>query len=129
MLNPRSPGPAIDRHPDLERVLRREAVKAQRRQQADYTAGHATRGLRQMMSLSSRAAGESVQAATDALDQASHEQSPELGPGDSGALQIPRAGDAQSLQHLLRLFRRGYSCHNSSNSINKCQGNVTCLWK
>ena len=98
MLDPWSPGFAIDRHPHLERVLRRQAVKTQRRQQADDAGRHAARSLRQMLPFRARGPRETVKAATDAFEQASLEQPPKLGPGDSGALQVPRANDAHHLQ-------------------------------
>jgi hypothetical protein len=101
MLDPRPPGLAIDGHPHLEGVLRREPVEAERREQANDAAGNPARGLGEIAPLAPGHPGKRVQTAADPLDAAALGEAAELGTGDTGPLQVARAGDTDPPEDAL----------------------------
>jgi len=125
MIDARPPRLAVDGQPDLERVLGREAVEAQGREEADDAARDAPGDLDQILALREGGAGTAVQAAADALDAALVQEPPDARPREPRPFELAGAGDPLSIQQLEGTPGPCLWCHKTSALMNKCRGIVT----
>jgi len=88
------------RDPHLGRRLRRQLVEAQRRQQAQHSAGNALRDLRERMRGGRAVPAHDVDTPGLARDLARAHQPVELCPRDALRLELGRARDAQAADAL-----------------------------
>jgi hypothetical protein len=119
------PGFAGDGYPHLGRVLGREAVEAKRSQKAENPSGDAATGFRQTVPLSQDRAREGVEAPSDAFDDPSFAQPPQLRARHSPMLELASACDPDLSQELDCTIVGGQLRHNTSVIANKYRDFVT----
>jgi hypothetical protein len=109
---------ATDRHPHLERVLRRQVVKIQRGEQAEHALRNELSGFDEALVLAQFGAGQPIQSAPGSLDQSTLFQPLEMNAMNALSCQFARSHHARPLHHFQDAGSRGlrincifYSCH------------------
>lgn len=94
MIDPGTPCLVTDRHPYLERILRRDVVESKRRKKADDAGRDAASGFGQVLPLIARFPRERVETTSQPFDLATLDKALKLSPAHSGAFQLSRPDDA-----------------------------------
>lgn len=108
------PGLSIDGHPHLVRVLGREALEAERRQEAEDPSRNTARSNRKAVPLGQDRTRQRVETPFDALNDAAVAETAQLRTGDAHALELVCPCDSALSQQRRRPFARDSLCHNTS---------------
>src|SRR5205809_3565200 len=109
-----SPGFLVNGHPHFGGVLGREAVEAERRQEAEDSSGNAAAGFGEAVLLCQNGTRQSVETSSNALDAAALAQAAELGAGHAVALELARSCDPRFAEEHRRAVAYPGLCHKSS---------------